>query len=354
MQFRVSSINDLTAEDFDSWLRVLQDNPQLDSPYLHPEFTKCVAAVRPDVEVTVAEVNGRTVGFFPFQRIARRVGRPVGGRLNDCHCLIASPELRWDLQDVMHASRLTSWDFHYLPADRPQFQDHIERRFDCAYIDVSHGYEQYIENLDSKRVVKESARKSRGLEREFGKLRFEWHSHDKQAFETLRQWKSEQYQRSDIADVFSFPWTLELLRELGSRSGEEFEGLFSTLHAGDRIIAVHFGMRAGRVLHHWFPAYDPELRKFSPGLMHALAIAEAAPQHGIERIDLGEVCDYKSRIMSGSNPFVAGSIDLDTVRRLLRSGYQRTREWVKNSPLRGPARLPGRWLRQLTEWWEFR
>ena len=354
MQFRVAPLNDLTEEDFASWRRVLADNPHLDSPYQHPEFARCVARVRPGVEVAVAELDGAAIGFFPFQRIGRNVGRPVGGRLNDCHGFIAAANLPWEVRELMRACRLSSWDFHYLPTDHSQMKEHQERTLESAYIDISCGFEQYIEKLSSKRLVKELKRKSRALEREFGELHFEWHQPDEQALATLYRWKSDQYERSEITDVFSFPWTTELLREIRSQSGNEFAGLCSTLHVGDRIIAVHFGMRAGRVLHHWFPAYDPDLRKYSPGLIHLLAMAEAAQEHGVERIDLGEVCHYKSRVMSGSRPFATGRVEYDPIRRLLRTGYQRTREWVKNSALRGPARLPGRWLRQITEWWEFR
>jgi hypothetical protein len=54
-------------------------NPALVSPYLSPEFTQLMAAVRDDVFVAVLEQQGEAVGYFPYQRGALRIGKPVGG-----------------------------------------------------------------------------------------------------------------------------------------------------------------------------------------------------------------------------------------------------------------------------------
>lgn len=347
------SANDLTADHDKTWRAILAETPALDSPYLHPEFTRCVAAVRSDVEIVVLEDDGDVVGFFPFQRIGRNEARPVGGRLNDCHGVIASPSVGWDLDALLKSCGLAAFEFHYL-VPSSQFEPHATRSFESAYLDLSSGFESYVSGLSSKRIISETSRKRRKLEREVGPIRFEWDSTDRSAFEQLLAWKSAQYIRSGIADVMSFDWTVALLEEIWSRRGDDFEGLLSTVHAGDRLIAVHFGMRTGGVLHQWFPAYDAEFSNYSPGLMHLMQMAEFAAETGVTRIDLGEVCDYKARFMSASKTMSEGGIDRRLVRRLLRTGYQRTRDWIKDSPLRGPAQIPGRWIRQLCERWEFR
>lgn len=353
MQYRVIAAQDLTADHDKAWRAIVAKSAELDSPYMHPEFTRCVAAVRPDVEVCVLEDRHDVVGFFPFQRVGRNEARPIGGRLNDCHGVIADPDVAWDLDGLLKSCRLAAFDFHYLqPND--QFTPHATRSFESAYLDLSAGFENYVAGLNSKRFVSETNRKRRKVEREVGPIRFEWNSADRSAFEQLLAWKSAQYVRSGIADVMSFGWTVELLEEIWSRQGDDFAGLLSTVHAGDRLVAVHFGVQAGGVLHQWFPAYDVELSNYSPGLFHLLQMAEFAAESGVTRIDLGEVCDYKARVMSASKTMAEGSIDHRVLRRMIRTGYQRTRDWVKNSPLRGPAQIPGRWIRQLCERWEFR
>ena len=46
-------------------------------------------------------------------------------------------------------------------------------------------------------------------------------------------------------------------------------------------------MRCRNVLHLWFPTYDEELGKYSPGNIYFVEQAAAAEQLGIRRIDLG-------------------------------------------------------------------
>jgi CelD/BcsL family acetyltransferase involved in cellulose biosynthesis len=66
-----------------AWTRLQAANPDLVSPYFHPEFTKSIAAVRSDVEVAVVEADGSTVALFPFQREQISHALPVGGIISD-------------------------------------------------------------------------------------------------------------------------------------------------------------------------------------------------------------------------------------------------------------------------------
>ena len=58
--------------------------------------------------------------------------------------------------------------------------------------------------------------------------------------------------------------------------GGDFQGVLSGLYIGEKLVAAHFGMRSRRVLHWWFPAYDPELGKYSPGAQLLLELSRAA------------------------------------------------------------------------------
>ena len=48
------------------WVSLQQSFVQWQHPFLRPEFTAAVAAVRSDVEVAILHDGGRAVGFFPF------------------------------------------------------------------------------------------------------------------------------------------------------------------------------------------------------------------------------------------------------------------------------------------------
>ena len=91
---------------------------------------------------------------------------------------------------------------------------------------------------------------------------------------------------------------------------EGFGGLLSTLSVGDRLIAVHLGMRSSQVWHSWFPAYDPALASYSPGLLLLLRMAESARGLGLNAIDLGPgTAPYKQVMMSHGVPLAEGSVD---------------------------------------------
>src|SRR4051794_17226783 len=77
------------------WIGLQQTNPDLSSPYFHPEFTNVIAAVRHDVEVAVLEADGKIVAFFPFQREHPSIGGPVGGIISDYHGLICARDFRF-------------------------------------------------------------------------------------------------------------------------------------------------------------------------------------------------------------------------------------------------------------------
>ena len=59
-----------------AWHRLRQANPDLTSPYFHPEFTRIIASRRNDVEIAVLESGGEIVGLFPFHRERGSIGRP--------------------------------------------------------------------------------------------------------------------------------------------------------------------------------------------------------------------------------------------------------------------------------------
>ncbi len=352
MHVQLKQPDSLSQSELVVWHQIVRSNAEFSSPYFHPQFTLDVAAVRNDVEVAVCYDDERPVGFFPFQR-SGRTARPVGGMLSDAHGLIHDGTMNFSWPELLASINLAAWSFHYQIASQiPAIEWHPDVTT-AAVMNLKGGFEQYAARLDSKTIVKQTDRKSRKLERECGPLRFEWDSTDERAFELLLQWKSQQYHDSDIADVFEFDWTVNLLRRIWQYSDADYEGLLSVLYVDEQPAAVHFGLRAGNVLHQWFPAYDPELQRYSPGVIHLLDMARHASDHGVERIDLGRVCQYKSRVATDLVDVAEGSVDLRPVSRLLKTGCAETVAWLKRSPLYGVARVPGRILRRMVEQRQF-
>lgn len=99
-------------------------------------------------------------------------------------------------------------------------------------------------------------------------------------------------------------------RKIHAMQTEGFAGMLSLLYAGDWLVAGHFGMRSRTVWHYWFPAYDPEVAKYSPGLNLALKMAAYAPSAGLSTIELGRMrAEYKRRLMNRDVLVASGSVD---------------------------------------------
>jgi CelD/BcsL family acetyltransferase involved in cellulose biosynthesis len=347
----------LTAAHWEAWAHLQRADPALESPFFRPEFTRAVAAVRPDVEVAVLEEAREPVAFFPFQRRGWGVGGPVGGRLSDFQGVVARPGLRWDAAELVRACGLRGWDFDHLLACQDPFRPFHAVTADSPYMDLSRGFTAYQAECKQSGPIslKRAQEKARRLGRQVGPLRFEQHTTDRAVFAALLRWKRAQYRRTRVTDVFAFSWTLGVVQRVLAESGEAFAGALMALYAGARLVAVELGMRSFGVLHSWFPAYNPDLAKYSPGLILMVEQAKAAPGLGIRRIDLGKgPAEYKASFRNGATLLAEGCVAPAPLLRLLREGLRRTRAWVKAGPLRGPARVAGRWTRPLRGWLAFR
>ncbi|QDU93055.1 GNAT family N-acetyltransferase [Lignipirellula cremea] len=356
-EIRTIEPRQLTPELIAAWSTIQQSLPAFGSPYFRPEFTQQVARVRSDVRIAVLEQQGQPVGFFPYQYSGMGVLVPVGGKFSDYHGVIAPPEVEWTASQLLAACGASAWRFDHLVAEQQPFARYHGNVAGSPYLYLADGYEAYEQERKSSgsKELTKLARKKRKLDREEGPLRFEYDTRDPQVFETLLAWKRDQYERTGLTDVFQFPWTTELLQNIWDCREPDFSGLMSALYLGDRLIAMHFGMRSGPIMHSWFPAYDREFYKASPGLILLTEIAKVASDQGVTIFDLGKGdAEYKTNLKSGDFMVAEGEIELRPMARLLRNGYRASRDWIKASPLRGPAQIPWRMIRPLRDWMAFR
>ena len=166
--------------------------------------------------------------------------------------------------------------------------------------------------------------------------------------ECLLDWKSRQYARIRAVNPFARPGTLDFLRRLLELRGSEFQGVLSALYFGDRLAAVHLGLRCRNVLHVWFPTYNEELGKYSPGIIYLLEQAAAAAALGIQRIDLGGGNEaFKARFRCFGTPVAEGAVGLGALSTSVQRTWLYTKQWVQSSRFRKPARAVLRGMRGL-------
>jgi len=358
MKINVISACKLSSEQLSQWSMLQESNPELASPYFCPEFTVAVASVRPDVYVAVLEDAGQPVGFFPFQRNRLGIGKPVGGALSDYQAVVAGRGLQWDACELLRACRLANWSFSHLIASQKPFERYRITMAQSHFIDLSEGFETYVDSLrkTGSHLLKDVRAKRRRLIRQFGTVRFVPHVAEPGALETLIRWKSAQYRRSGLVDVFSFGWTVELLRRIHATQTEEFSGMLSALYVNDEPAAVHMGMRSRTVWNWWFPRHNEKFAKCSPGILLRLAVAEYAAAIGIKRIDLGVGGEttYKPRLASGSVLVAQGAVEIPSMLNFVRRVCRNAEDWVRRTPLVAVARLPGRVIKRAERRMRFR
>lgn len=357
IMFEVVRPGALSGEQLDCWENLLSKGLQQETPFLHPEFTKAVAAIRGDVEVAMLRQNKEIVGFFPFQRGTWNIGKPVGGRLSSYQGLVVRDDIEWSAEEVIRGCKLAAWNFDQLDLSQVPFERHAKLIEGAAYLDLSEGYDAYRESrrsTGSQRIIKTESL-ARKLEREAGPVRFEFHSHDFALVKTLMGWKSAQFRETGLEDVFAHSWTGRLLETLLERHSPTFAPAISALYAGDRPVAISYALRTKRVLHGMFIGFDREFSKYSPGLVLLLSIAKEAAQSGIQRFQLGSGGDhYKQSLASGETRVAAGSVECRPMAKLIRRGFDAARRAAHTPALASIFEGPLRLLRPLRERRSFR
>jgi CelD/BcsL family acetyltransferase involved in cellulose biosynthesis len=345
MRVTVVPANQLSPEHATAWSAMQRGD--LDSPFLHVGFTQAVAAVR-DVEVAIVEQDGAPAAFLPFERRGAGAGQPVGQRVSDFQGLVCRPDFRPNWSQLLSACRLSSWHFDHLLAAQAEQSADVWAMHESPYIDVRGDLDTYLaERLaagggDTAQAVN----KRRRAERKLGPARFEWHTRDRGVLASMIEWKTRHYEAMQVPNPLSWSWTLALLdRFLEAPDEAEFGGLMSALYFGDRLAAVHLGLRARHVVHWWFTTYDAELAKYSPGAQMLLELVRTGPEHGITRIDLGKGQEaYKRAFMTGSTQVAEGCIAARSSAAAVHRMWHRTKRWVKESALHRPARSSWRML----------
>ncbi len=334
---------ELPPELWTAWDEIQRKEPCLASPYFTVPFAQAVSAVSGATEVGVLMNGGAAVGFFPFERSAMGIGRPLAKHLSDFQAVIATNDTTWDPAEMIRGCGLSAWDFDHVLACQKSFEPFAQRRQASPFIDLPAGFGSYEENRKAagSKVIKHLIALARKLEREVGPIRFEYHSSAPEVFQQALLWKKEQYQRTGAANVFAQGWTVDLLTRIMRTQSESFGGVLSVLWAGSNLVALHLGMRSRSVWHYWFPTYDPIHSRYSPGLLLLLEMFKAAEAHGLKRIDLGKGdADYKERVMTGASTVLEGSVTVSPALSWLRQGWSTAASCVRRSPLGWALRYP--------------
>lgn len=310
MTVEIIAPHELDAGLVATWNRLQAANDDLRSPFFSPAFCRIVGAVRPDLRIAVIRDAGEVCGLFAFHR--QRFGRlaPLAGQISDYHGIVGASG-PGGIGAILRAADAQAYDFNHVPVSQTGFAGQAFRRTASPRIDLSDGFEAWRAGRRAKTgAIKDVERRARKLAREVGPLRFVANDTSPEAWASLLDWKRAALAAVGVEFILDRPWARGAAEAIRDHDSPGFAGMTSTLWAGDRLAAVHFGMRSARAWHWWFPAYNAELGRYSPGLaliMHALRHAEAM---GIDELDFGRGSErYKTEFANGHRALCEGSVE---------------------------------------------
>jgi CelD/BcsL family acetyltransferase involved in cellulose biosynthesis len=342
MEVSVVRPGELGPAELKLWRGMLHGSEALRNPFLAPEFALAVGGARQTARVAVLEEGNEIVGFLPHERRGRFLGTVIGAGISDCQALVHAPGLRWDPVELVRACGLPCWEYDHLVLDQSAFAPFHLLTVGSPVMDLAGGYEGYLAaRARETSALKALGRKLRKLEREVGELRFEYESADPALLRLMMDWKSAQYRRTRVHDRFGTPWITRVVTELLTARAPECTGTMSVLYAGDRPVAIHFGLRSEDVLSYWFPAYDPdpELGRYSAGLGLLLRMAEAAAAQGVKLLDLGRGQQrYKDEFASRELPIAEGRVGVSPAAVAVRRTRAAIHSGIYQIRLRRPLR----------------
>lgn len=329
---------DVPGEVWQAWDRLQQGNGKLDSPFLRPEYAQICGECLEGTEIAVVEGDEEIQAVFPYQRVGKQAGLPLGGLLADVHGLICPPDWTCDVAWLLRECKLAGWTFDHLLAEQECFRPYHRCLDSAPYMELSGGFDEYCHRLEQNGsgALKQFEHRSRKLQREVGPLTFEWDARDAAVIQTALAWKRQQVRQQYYDDMFDRSDVLHIVHRCCQSRAESFEGVVSALRAGDHLVAVNLGLRCRGILSAWIPTYNPEFSRYSPGLVLHVELARAAADHAVTRVDLGRGENQtKRRLMTGTSPVALGAVELRPLRQWLRGAWFQMRKVVYATPLRG-------------------
>jgi CelD/BcsL family acetyltransferase involved in cellulose biosynthesis len=341
MKISVIAASELDKALTEKWSQIQRNDDTLRSPYYCPEFTQLVSGARPHVRVAVLEDGGEVKGFFPFERDPLLRLHPVGMGLNDYHGLIAQLNLQVDARALLKACKAIYIGFNHMPLSQQAFAPYVQTPHVSPVLELNGGWDAYvkrlcvIQNTKSPGILSTIRASERRVERDIGPLRVVLHENSPQILEVLMRLKAEQWARTTGTsnDPFSVPWIRQVMKNALAMQGGQFGGVLSVLYAGDKLLALHFGLRATQTLHSWFPVYDLAYAYYQPGLILLKSIAEQGAATDFDLIDLGRgISDYKVRFKTATVPMGEGGVSRPAVLAQIAMAAQKTKACLKLNP----------------------
>lgn len=188
----------------------------------------------------------------------------------------------------------------------------------------------------------DTRRRQKKLEAEAGALRYVADDRDPTVLRRCLEWKSSQYQATGFVDLFADRRNVALMEALHDADALAV----SSLYAGDRLAAVHVGMRDGNRWMSWIPAYDAEFHSYSPGRILLHHILEDSFRRGDSEFDF-LIGDEEYKYLYATHVRIAGPVGTPPLKvRGRKAAKAVARAALRGTGLLDRAKRLKRWLRE--------
>lgn len=291
----VKAPSQLDDAEIAAWHAFMAATPELGRASLSPRFARACEQAHGRARVAVLRDDAGICAFLPFQyrsigHAACGAAEPIGGDLADHAGIIARPGFTIAPTALLRLSGLGSLFLRQLSPGQAAFGLASAPARIGHVIDLSEGPEAYFAALAKRdrAFFQDTERRARRLEKEFGEVTFSiTPAPSADEVEALIAAKRAQFDRTGVGDPLAPEASRRLLLALARDGGAECRLVLTRLSAGERILARHLGLMCGPTLSYWFPVYDPEARRVSPGRMLLWHTIRAAASQGITLIDRG-------------------------------------------------------------------
>lgn len=287
----------LSDGELSGWRALCSENPDAHRAFMSPDYAAAVEHSHGGVQVLLGFDQHGLACLIPLQRHAGLPGHmgvyePVGAVMTDYFGAISRPGVTIDCRDLLAATGIGAVVFTHLDETQQPIGLHGEDpRIGLRTRIHGVGDEHWtqLRQLD-KKLVTDTERRERKLVAEHGEISFELHSRQpEQDLAALVELKCAQYDRTGKAGAPLFDSrNVVLLENLLRSAAPECAGMLSVLRVDGKLVAAHFGLRCGDMLHVWFPVYVATFGSYSPGRILLKYIIREGSAEGIRVLDRGE------------------------------------------------------------------
>jgi CelD/BcsL family acetyltransferase involved in cellulose biosynthesis len=330
MRYSVIPAAELSLDLMERWLRITSENPLYRSPILRPEVFQIVGRHNPRVFVGLEEAGSGATLFFPFGRSTRLSSFAVPIPMCDYQAFIASAGHSVAVSRLMRGLKLNTWTFEHLIAPRDLVAQTTTLASETSRrVVLRGGFDGYLaEMAGNGKSMRNTNTKLRLLSRDHGEVRFVPDCRDSAVLAALLDWRAQRFDAGDGIDS----WARSSIETLHGMRTPDFSGMLAALYVGDRLVAAHFGIRSNGMLYYWFPSFNPEFSKYTPGWLLITFLLQHLPTIGCDALDFGPGGEkYKEYFDNSAISIHRGFVELPSVVNLGRATWRSIHSAVRSS-----------------------